>query len=313
MRHDILRAGLSLLLLGALAAWGLPYWLFMTLPLLAYSGLWLLVSTPAEIETRRDRPGMAAGEDTTYRACLDLRSQIQTLAGQVDDPGVASRLRAVTACVDKSLDAIAEDGKHAAAMPLSDLLGYTDKLLRAYVKVVRRGFADPDLHVHVRDRLGTIERACGRFWDRLNRDAVVDLRALSETIDVLFETDGQPLAEGAPTLPPGAAPGMPVDTGPREDRAASDASKASGDAAATGPGRPGRPMFKLTPRERQILCLLPTGKTDQEIAAEQFISPRTVSKHVEAVYGKLGVRNRSEAVAYAVRHGLCDDDAAEST
>ena len=312
MRHDLLRFALCVLLLGALAAWGLPFWLFLTLPLVAYGGLWLLVATP-EIDARRVQPLRAAGEDTTYRACLDLRSHVQTLSGQVTDSGVASQLSAVFACVDKSLDAIAEDGKYAAAMPLSDLLGYTDKLLGAYVKVVRRGFADPELHGHVRERLGTIERACKRFWDRLNRDAVVDLRALSETIDVLFEADGQPFTEGAATHLPGTTPDVLVGAGPRGDLAASVAVDAPGEAVSS-PSRSNLPILKLTPREREILCLLPTGKTDQEIAAEQFISPRTVSKHVETVYGKLGVRNRAEAVAFAVRHGLCENDsAAEST
>jgi DNA-binding NarL/FixJ family response regulator len=60
----------------------------------------------------------------------------------------------------------------------------------------------------------------------------------------------------------------------------------------------------LTPREREIVALLAAGSTTQEIAHELVISPRTVGTHVQHILGKLGVRNRGQAVALAFREGL---------
>ncbi|MCW2993345.1 MAG: two component transcriptional regulator, LuxR family, partial [Conexibacter sp.] len=55
----------------------------------------------------------------------------------------------------------------------------------------------------------------------------------------------------------------------------------------------------LTPRQRDILALLATGATNAEIARELQLGPETVKKQVSALYRKLGVRNRTEAVAQA--------------
>ncbi|MFN8593463.1 MAG: LuxR C-terminal-related transcriptional regulator, partial [Thermomicrobiales bacterium] len=60
----------------------------------------------------------------------------------------------------------------------------------------------------------------------------------------------------------------------------------------------------LTRREREVLRLLSEGRADKEIAAALFISRHTVSKHVAAILGKLGVESRTAAVAIALRHDL---------
>ncbi len=52
----------------------------------------------------------------------------------------------------------------------------------------------------------------------------------------------------------------------------------------------------LTPREHEILQWVAAGKTDSQIAAILGRSVRTVQKHLEHVYLKLGVENRTAAV-----------------
>jgi len=52
----------------------------------------------------------------------------------------------------------------------------------------------------------------------------------------------------------------------------------------------------LTPRERDVMDWLSCGKTDADIAQLLSISPRTVHKHLEHIYVKLGVETRTAAV-----------------
>jgi DNA-binding CsgD family transcriptional regulator/tetratricopeptide (TPR) repeat protein len=60
----------------------------------------------------------------------------------------------------------------------------------------------------------------------------------------------------------------------------------------------------LTKREVEVLALVADGLRDSEIAARLVLSERTVGHHVRAILRKLGVRNRSQASAEAVRLGL---------
>jgi DNA-binding NarL/FixJ family response regulator len=75
----------------------------------------------------------------------------------------------------------------------------------------------------------------------------------------------------------------------------------------------GKTMFKrddqtgalgLTERERAVLERMASGSTNPEIAAALHLSPHTVKEHTSALYRKLGVRNRTEAVQRAQRLGL---------
>jgi DNA-binding CsgD family transcriptional regulator len=60
----------------------------------------------------------------------------------------------------------------------------------------------------------------------------------------------------------------------------------------------------LTNREREVLRLAATGRSDREIGDALFISPHTVSRHLQSIYSKLEVNSRTAASAYAHRHGL---------
>jgi DNA-binding CsgD family transcriptional regulator len=60
----------------------------------------------------------------------------------------------------------------------------------------------------------------------------------------------------------------------------------------------------LTDREAEVLALLARGDSNRQIARALFISDRTVAVHVSRILGKLGVRNRTEAVTIGARLGL---------
>jgi predicted ATPase/DNA-binding CsgD family transcriptional regulator/Tfp pilus assembly protein PilF len=65
--------------------------------------------------------------------------------------------------------------------------------------------------------------------------------------------------------------------------------------------------YGLSDREIEVLRWLVMGMSDREIAAALFISPGTATTHVRNIRGKLGVRSRGAAAAYAVRHGIAGD------
>jgi DNA-binding NarL/FixJ family response regulator len=78
-------------------------------------------------------------------------------------------------------------------------------------------------------------------------------------------------------------------------------------ATAPGPPTPARQTARpagLTAREVEVLRLLAQGKTDRQIAGELIISEKTVGRHLEHVYAKLGVASRTAATALALRDRL---------
>jgi DNA-binding NarL/FixJ family response regulator len=66
-------------------------------------------------------------------------------------------------------------------------------------------------------------------------------------------------------------------------------------------------LQRLSPREREVLCLIAHGRKDREVADDLGINVRTVTTMVTRILSKLVVQhqNRTSAAAYAVAHGLC--------
>lgn len=70
--------------------------------------------------------------------------------------------------------------------------------------------------------------------------------------------------------------------------------------SAGGQAMPDAPL--LSPRERDLLRLVAQGKTDKEIAAELYISSRTVQNHLGQIRDKTGLRRRSQLARWAGEH-----------
>jgi DNA-binding CsgD family transcriptional regulator len=76
-----------------------------------------------------------------------------------------------------------------------------------------------------------------------------------------------------------------------------------GETGAGGRGR-GRLPGGLTAREAEVLRLVTQGLTDRQIAAALVLSEKTVGRHLDNAYAKLGVSSRAAATAFALRAGL---------
>jgi DNA-binding NarL/FixJ family response regulator len=81
---------------------------------------------------------------------------------------------------------------------------------------------------------------------------------------------------------------------------------APGDAARASDllGGPAALPGGLTAREAEVLRLVASGKTNRDIAVELVISQHTVARHLQNIFGKLGVTSRSAAAAFAYEHDL---------
>jgi DNA-binding NarL/FixJ family response regulator len=71
-----------------------------------------------------------------------------------------------------------------------------------------------------------------------------------------------------------------------------------------GTSAAGSPIDPLTEREREVLRLVATGANNAEIAAELYLSERTVKGHISAIFSKLGVRDRAAAIIRAYDAGI---------
>ena len=72
------------------------------------------------------------------------------------------------------------------------------------------------------------------------------------------------------------------------------------------PGAYEQRRLELTDRELEILRLLATPRSPAQIAAELFLSKKTVQNHISAIYRKLGVGSRSEAIVKGMELHLID-------
>jgi DNA-binding CsgD family transcriptional regulator len=102
----------------------------------------------------------------------------------------------------------------------------------------------------------------------------------------------------------GRAAGPPVsEPDRRPDAAGAAESAAAATAAPTPPGAPlprtGEPLEPLSQRELEVLLMVATGRSNQEIAAELYVATGTVKAHLNNIFRKLEARSRLEAVTRA--------------
>ncbi|MGZ4303428.1 MAG: helix-turn-helix transcriptional regulator [Solirubrobacteraceae bacterium] len=133
-------------------------------------------------------------------------------------------------------------------------------------------------------------RGAQHAWSRGDRDAVV--ATLDESAQLAAEMGAQPLLDEAHAL---------------ARRARLKLAETGGSASSTAP--PAIETFALTDREAEVLELVAAGRSNPQIAAELFISPKTASVHVSNIISKLGVTSRGEAAALAHRLGVGADAA----
>ncbi len=73
------------------------------------------------------------------------------------------------------------------------------------------------------------------------------------------------------------------------------------------------PLARLTDREREVLIRMGQGMTNQQIAAELFLSVSSIKLHIRSVFKKLDIRNRAGAAAFAAREGLLEPEVGNSS
>jgi DNA-binding NarL/FixJ family response regulator len=79
----------------------------------------------------------------------------------------------------------------------------------------------------------------------------------------------------------------------------------SPDAEETAPTTDALPSARLTPREREVTCLLAEGLANKEIASILKMAVRTVETHRANIMSKLGLHSAAALVRYALQEGIC--------
>ena len=286
LQSELVRGALSAILLLVLWIAGLPLLLILLLPLMAYLGFWLLLGAPSP-------PSGAAPSLRDVRAaydeCRHLQAHIATLCGAIADQKTRELVQQISAHIDQIMDVIAEDNHPQVCLKLREPLTVTDNFLSHYARLIRRGHDPAEMKERVRDNLATLDRGFVEIWQELIQEAVVDLGKLSDVIEETIEQ--LPVPADVANLPPE----LPESVG------------------RSHPPHVAVLIDSLTPRQLSILRILTTGRTDQEIGDMLFISKRTVTTHLTEIYAKIQVRNRAEAVAFAVRWGLAPPEEPETT
>jgi DNA-binding NarL/FixJ family response regulator len=153
-------------------------------------------------------------------------------------------------------------------------------------------------------------------------EAIRRLRAAGSTVGILVLTSFSGAEQVIPAIQAGADGYMLKDAGPTAldgairavvrgepllapEAAAAVMAKVAGEASpAPAPVHPD--LDRLTAREREVLAALGRGLSNRQLAAELYVSEKTVKTHVSNLLAKLRLSDRTQAALFAVRVGLAD-------
>ncbi len=239
---------------------------------------------------RDPQPGMALLRVAQGRAELAVASLRSALRERGDDR--LGRVRLVAALVEAAIATRELDAARAASDELEETAA---------------SFASAGLAALAAQARGTVLLAEGRAAVALEplRTACRLWRDLDAPYDVARTR--MALAEAYRELDDEDAAGLEQDAA----RAAFERLGATADARRAahlkdGPTHPDG----LSSREVEILRLVATGRTNQQVASELHISDKTVARHLANIYLKLDLSTRSAATAYAFQKGLMGNDPA---
>lgn len=255
-----------------------------------------------EAEVLRLRGEFGAAEEA-YRAA--------SRCGWEPQPGLAQlrlaqgKLEAALAAVRRSSAEIGEPLKRAALLP-------------AYVEIALAA----DERGEAREALRELEELAGRYESTMLRamaayaggavalaegDAGVALNMLRQAQQNWLELEAPYEIARTRALGAQACSGLgDAEAAALELEAACDIFRRLGagpDLARLQTGPP-RPTHGLSPRELEVLRLVAAGKSTREIATTLVISEHTVARHLQNMYGKLGLSSRAAATAFAFEHDL---------
>ncbi|HVW44911.1 MAG TPA: HD domain-containing phosphohydrolase [Amycolatopsis sp.] len=160
--------------------------------------------------------------------------------------------------------------------------------------------------------LAALGRIAGAHHERLDGSGYHRGTRESAPLERLLAVADVVAAMGAdrphrPALPaPGIADAVKGEVAAgRIDRAAAEAVLAGVGRRGGWPRRSGWPAG-LTEREVEVLRLIARGRTNKEVAAALYLSVKTVGRHIENLYTKIGVNSRAAAAVFAMEHRLLD-------
>lgn len=236
----------------------------------------------ASLAGRDPEPGMSLLRLAQGRIDTALAA-IRRALDEAEDPIARSRL--LPACVEVMLEAGDVETARAAADELDAIAARHDA---PFLAALAAGAAGAVLLAEGDPRAALVDlRAAQRSWREL------DAPHQAARVRLLIGIACRDLGDAANAeLDFEAARGAleELDAAPDLDRLA----------RLVGSSKPGG----LSRREREVLTLVATGKTNRAIATELVISEKTVARHVSNIFTKLGVSSRAEATAYAYEHGL---------
>ena len=148
------------------------------------------------------------------------------------------------------------------------------------------------------------ERLDGSGYHRGRRDLGLAEMLLATADMVAAMGEERPHRSAAAPAPISDAIRAEVHAG-RLDRVAADAVLAAAGQSSVRSRRASWPAG-LSDREIEVLRLIARGRTNKEAAASLFLSAKTVARHVENIYAKIGARSRAAAAVFAMEHRLLD-------